>query len=73
MRRLLATALLLVLAACSDAGPVAVPAEPRPPPSTPAATVPEALDFTLPDLAGGQVEGASLAGGDVVLWFWAPW
>jgi ABC-type glycerol-3-phosphate transport system substrate-binding protein len=35
--------------------------------------VPEALDFVAPDLRGGEVVGADLAGQDVVLWFWAPW
>ncbi len=31
------------------------------------------LDFSVPALGGGQIEGADLAGRDVVLWFWAPW
>lgn len=31
------------------------------------------LDFAVPALDGGQVEGAALAGKDVALWFWAPW
>jgi hypothetical protein len=35
--------------------------------------VPEALDWVAPDLRGGDVVGADLAGQDVVLWFWAPW
>lgn len=35
--------------------------------------VPEALDFTLPALDGGQVVGAELAGRAVALWFWTPW
>lgn len=32
-----------------------------------------ALDFTAPALGGGTARGAELAGGDVVLWMWAPW
>jgi hypothetical protein len=39
----------------------------------PAAAVPEVLRFTAPRLSGGTVQGASLAGSDVALWFWAPW
>jgi hypothetical protein len=33
----------------------------------------EPLDFVAPDVRGGQVEGADLAGQDLVIWFWAPW
>jgi hypothetical protein len=39
----------------------------------PSAAVPEVLRFTAPRLSGGTVQGASLAGSDVALWFWAPW
>ncbi len=48
-----------------------LPAERRaePAPGNPAG---EALDFTLPRLGGGEVRGASLAGQDVILWFWTP-
>lgn len=35
--------------------------------------VPEELDFTAPTVAGKEFKGASLAGKDAVLWFWAPW
>jgi hypothetical protein len=35
--------------------------------------VPEFLDFVAPDVRGGQVTGAELAGQDLVIWFWAPW
>lgn len=38
-----------------------------------AATVSDQLDFTAPDVRGGQVVGAEFAGQDVVVWFWAPW
>jgi hypothetical protein len=31
------------------------------------------LDFSVPALGGGQIEGRELAGRDVALWFWAPW
>lgn len=31
------------------------------------------LGFSAPLLAGGQLEGSSLEGRDVALWFWAPW
>jgi peroxiredoxin len=32
-----------------------------------------ALDFSARRLTGGTIDGAQLAGGDVVLWMWAPW
>lgn len=41
--------------------------------ATDAAGVPAALDWTAPLVGGGQLTGGDLAGGDVVLWFWAPW
>ncbi|HUH07685.1 MAG TPA: hypothetical protein VML96_07755 [Egibacteraceae bacterium] len=64
-RRGVAIAALLLLAACSpgtvaDEGSAADGEGGR-------------LDFSLPDVRGGQVEGAELAGKDVALWFWAPW
>jgi thiol-disulfide isomerase/thioredoxin len=31
------------------------------------------LDFSAPDLAGGEFAASSLDGRDAVLWFWAPW
>lgn len=33
----------------------------------------DALDFVAPNLAGGDLRGVDYAGGDVVLWMWAPW
>lgn len=39
----------------------------------PVVEVPEVLDFTAETLDGGTFEGASLAGRDALLWFWAPW
>lgn len=85
MRRVVILLSLLVLtAACggatSQSGPSA-PAAPSAPTSSegagrsdvPASGVPERLAFTADLLGGGQIEGGDLAGGDVVLWFWAPW
>lgn len=64
----------------NDAAPIdsATGGEPEGPGLTPgpddgAATVPASLDFAAPALGGGTFEGASLAGNDVILWFWAPW
>jgi thiol-disulfide isomerase/thioredoxin len=37
------------------------------------AAVPAQLDFTAPTVDGKKFRGASLAGKDAVLWFWAPW
>ena len=33
----------------------------------------EVLRFAAPLLSGGEIDGTSLAGKDVALWFWAPW
>ena len=33
----------------------------------------EALDFTAQTVDGGSIDGTTFAGGDVVLWMWAPW
>jgi peroxiredoxin len=35
--------------------------------------VPKQLDFTVQTVDGQRFEGASLAGQDAVLYFWAPW
>lgn len=40
---------------------------------TPAADVPEALQFSAPLVGGGEIELGALAGRPVLLWFWAPW
>jgi hypothetical protein len=36
------------------------------------AGVPRSLSFSAQILGGGQMDGASLAGRAVMLWFWAP-
>jgi thiol-disulfide isomerase/thioredoxin len=60
--------------------PPSVPSEPASPAEPdvevegePAVEVPEILDFTAQTLEGEPFEGASLAGTDTLLWFWAPW
>jgi len=35
--------------------------------------VPDVLRFSGPLLEGGTLDGTTLAGQDVALWFWAPW
>jgi peroxiredoxin len=50
------------------------PAQPPPPTPTPAQpSVPEVLAFTAATVDGSSFDGASLAGKNAVLWFWAPW
>ncbi|MEX2440418.1 MAG: hypothetical protein WD739_11185 [Actinomycetota bacterium] len=80
----LVVAMGLVAAACSSS-PSQPPAGPAAQPSSNAAQgtpdagagrepkVPQVLDFSAPQLGGGTVEGASFAGRDVAIWFWAPW
>ena len=47
---------------------------PRPAQSPASSTeAPEELRFEAPLLSGGTVRGASFAGADLVIWFWAPW
>ncbi len=53
--------------ASPDAAKKAKPAKPEP------VDVPKELDWTVKALDGQTVEGASLAGQDAVLYFWAPW
>lgn len=81
MRRvLIAVVAGLTLAGCGSAERAAPEAATRP--TTPTTltttttveTLPAgAFDFSLPDVNGGQIEGASLQGRDLALWFWAPW
>lgn len=81
MRRLDAAlvALLLLGVACAQGEPAAqaprtapAPAD-QPPGADQRARTAALLDFALPTLGGGTLEGASLASTDLVLWFWAPW
>lgn len=77
-----ALALAAALAACGAEDPA--PASPRAAgtvvtqPPDPAATAPEVpavpavLEFTAETVDGGTFDGASLAGQDALLWFWAP-
>ncbi|GAU70855.1 thiol-disulfide oxidoreductase [Streptomyces sp. NBRC 110611] len=53
-------------AATASAGPAARP-------GGTAAKVPEELNFTAATVNGKDFRGATLAGKDAVLWFWAPW
>jgi thiol-disulfide isomerase/thioredoxin len=80
-------AAVLTMSACGDAaGPSAGADEAMTTPTAEATTpvresleapppveVPELLDFTAETVDGGTFEGASLAGTDALLWFWAPW
>ena len=65
----LALAVMLVAAACSsdDAGTAAGGG------ADGGGGGMSSLDFTAAQLGGGELDGASLAGTDTVLWFWAPW
>ena len=64
-------------AAPDAADPAADSATPTPDASAePTGDVPAnaaALDFQARRLDGGTLDGQQLAGGDVVLWMWAPW
>jgi thiol-disulfide isomerase/thioredoxin len=66
-------------AAASSTEPAAAPspsdgpAADRGPQPDEDAVVPETLDFTATTVGGEQLDGASLAGTPVLLWFWAPW
>ena len=58
-------------AASADSGPVA--SEPGADTTAPpAATAPEALQFTAPLVGGGTIDFTQFAGRTVALWFWAP-
>ena len=74
MRRSLVLMLLaaVLLTACqaASAPPAAAPRAPAEP-TAPADD--EAFDFTATTLDGENVEGVSLRGNDLALWFWAPW
>lgn len=62
-------------AASAPTEPAASEPPSEPPSDAPAepAAVPDHLDFEAELVAGGPFDGASLAGKDAVLYFWAPW
>ncbi len=81
---LLLTAALLT--SCGDAAeptaaaPTPTSESPDPTPPKKAApqdkgpgAVPDTLDFTATTVGGEELDGATLAGKPVLLWFWAPW
>ena len=66
--RLVLVVLALVMSSCSsmtspEAGPT----------TATGGAVPAGLDWTAELVGGGTLDGRTLAGGDVALWFWAPW
>jgi hypothetical protein len=83
MRRMLAPLLAAaVLAGACGGGaqtgapaPSTAPESPHPSEGSSQGTpIPTALDFEGPSVTGqGRVDGRSLAGQPVALWFWAPW
>lgn len=87
MRRAIAVLAVLGLLSVACAGPATRPDSPRataptaalsPSPgpdagSAPPSPAPEELRFEAPLLSGGTVRGATYAGADLVIWFWAPW
>lgn len=62
------------VAACGGSDTTSSPAPATAGAGESAAGVPQ-LDFTAPELRGaeGVIDGGSLEGKDVVVWFWAPW
>ena len=67
-RVLLASVTVFVLVACGDPGSEG---------STPSSSVgvagtPESLQFQGTLVGGGTLDGATLSGRPVLLWFWAP-
>ena len=76
----LAVLLAFALAACTGAVDSAEPTTGPAPsregstePESPAQQVPDALKFKARTVDGGSLDMTTLAGKDVVLWFWAPW
>jgi len=63
----LAFGLALVASACGGSSGTSTAA------GAPAATEEQAPSFTAAQLTGGELDSATYAGKDVVLWFWAPW
>lgn len=71
-------AVVVAVAAASCSGPpppaATSPASSgAPAPTATSDEVPQILRFQAPLLGGGTFDGATLAGRDVALWFWAPW
>ncbi|NOQ62029.1 redoxin domain-containing protein [Mycolicibacterium fortuitum] len=72
-----AATVAVVLAGCAGGGgqqtqlPATSTSGVRPDAAEP--VMPEQLQFTSTLVDGVRFEGASLAGKDAVLWFWAPW
>ncbi len=68
-------AVTLLAASCSSTEEAAT-AAPTPTaetsPTSSLDTVPEALQFTSTLVDGTAFDAATLAGGDVLFWFWAP-
>jgi len=74
-------AAVVVLAGCSSSSsehaasstvPAAMTSQTTPT-GADAAVAPAQLDFTAELVDGSEFNGATLAGKDVVFWFWAPW
>ncbi len=63
---LVAAVIAVALTACGGGDDTPSAAEPVPAPAS------GPLSFTGDLLGGGQLEGSSLAGETVLLWFWAP-
>lgn len=79
MARIVLLVLLLVLSGCTtdDDPTVAAPGSPPGPLTTSSdgsgGEIPEVLAFTGETVQGDQFDGVSYAGGDLLVWFWAPW
>lgn len=72
-------AVTLLAASCSNSEEAVPATTAAPTTAAPAAsqisaldTVPEALQFTSTLVDGTAFDAATLAGGDVLFWFWAP-
>lgn len=74
-RAVSALALALALAACGggDASDVAGGGASGTSAPLAAADLPGGLDFSGPNVTGGDIEATSYTGKDLALWFWAPW
>jgi peroxiredoxin len=68
-----AAALAASATACGGSDDGAEPENGAEPSKNDGVFVPDELDFATQTVDGADFEGASLAGQDAVLWFWAPW